>query len=207
MSGLSFTDVIEYLGTIAFAISGIRISARKNFDIYGAFVVGFVTAVGGGTTRDLLIGREVFWLNSPSFLICTFIGLLIVVVFKKYLIKLDYTFFIFDAIGLGLFTVVGIVTTLNAGYSMLLAIILGSITGSMGGVMRDVLINEVPLIFREDIYATACVFGGIVFAILYYLDVNNILIQILTILSITLLRIIVVKYKLRLPAFQGKSYN
>ena len=202
MDNASFTNIIEYLGTIAFAISGIRMAARKNFDFYGAFVVGFVTAVGGGTVRDLLIDREVFWLNSPSFLICTVIGMLVVLLFKKSLIKLEYTFFIFDAVGLGLFTVAGIVATLDSGYSMLIAIILGSITGSMGGVIRDVLINEVPLIFREDIYATACIFGGIIFAILAYLDINIIIVQIATILSVTILRILVVRYNLRFPSFK-----
>ncbi|MEG1554207.1 MAG: trimeric intracellular cation channel family protein [Rikenellaceae bacterium] len=201
---MEFTDIVEYLGTIAFAVSGIRLAARKKFDLFGAFVVGFITATGGGTVRDMLLQREVFWLSSPSFLICTVLGLVIVILFRHWLVKLEYTFFIFDAVGLGLFTVTGIVVTLEMGHSMLLAIILGTVTGSIGGVMRDVLINEVPLIFREDIYATASVFGGLIFAILTFLSVGSITIQIVTILSIILIRVLVVKYKLRLPAFSGK---
>lgn len=202
---MGFTDIIEYLGTIAFAVSGIRLAARKKFDLFGAFVVGFITAVGGGTIRDLLLHREVFWLSSPSFLICTVLGLILVVAFRRWVVKFEYTFFIFDAVGLGLFAVTGIVITLEEGYSMLLAIIMGTVTGSIGGVMRDVLINEVPLIFREDIYAMACVLGGLIFAVLRFFSVESITIQVITIISIILIRVLVVKYHLKLPAFSGKK--
>lgn len=202
---MGFTDIIEYLGTIAFAVSGIRLAARKKFDLFGAFVVGFITAVGGGTIRDLLLRREVFWLSSPSFLICTVLGLILVMAFRRWVVKFEYTFFIFDAVGLGLFAVTGIVITLEEGYSMLLAIIMGTVTGSIGGVIRDVLINEVPLIFREDIYAMACVLGGLIFAILTYFSVESITVQVITIISIILIRVLVVKYHLKLPAFSGKK--
>lgn len=202
---MGFTDIIEYLGTIAFAVSGIRLAARKKFDLFGAFVVGFITAVGGGTIRDILLHREVFWLSSPSFLICTVFGLILVVAFRRWVVKFEYTFFIFDAVGLGLFAVTGIVITLEEGYSMLLAIIMGTVTGSIGGVIRDVLINEVPLIFREDIYAMACVLGGVIFAILTFFSVESITVQVITIISIILIRVLVVKYHLKLPAFSGKK--
>lgn len=202
---MGFTDIIEYLGTIAFAVSGIRLAARKKFDLFGAFVVGFITAVGGGTIRDLLLQREVFWLSSPSFLICTVLGMILVIAFRRWVVKFEYTFFIFDAVGLGLFAVTGIVITLQEGYSMLLAIIMGTVTGSIGGVMRDVLINEVPLIFREDIYAMACVLGGLIFAILTFFSVESITVQVITIVSIILIRVLVVKYHLKLPAFSGKK--
>lgn len=202
---MGFTDIIEYLGTIAFAVSGIRLAARKKFDLFGAFVVGFITAVGGGTIRDVLLHREVFWLSSPSFLICTVFGLILVVAFRRWVVKFEYTFFIFDAVGLGLFAVTGIVITLEEGYSMLLAIIMGTVTGSIGGVIRDVLINEVPLIFREDIYAMACVLGGVIFAILTFFSVESITVQVITIISIILIRVLVVKYHLKLPAFSGKK--
>lgn len=202
---MGFTDIIEYLGTIAFAVSGIRLAARKKFDLFGAFVVGFITAVGGGTIRDVLLHREVFWLSSPSFLICTVFGLILVVAFRRWVVKFEYTFFIFDAVGLGLFAVTGIVITLEEGYSMLLAIIMGTVTGSIGGVIRDVLINEVPLIFREDIYAMACVLGGVIFAVLTFFSVESITVQVITIISIILIRVLVVKYHLKLPAFSGKK--
>lgn len=202
---MGFTDIIEYLGTIAFAVSGIRLAARKKFDLFGAFVVGFITAVGGGTIRDILLHREVFWLSSPSFLICTVFGLILVVAFRRWVVKFEYTFFIFDAVGLGLFAVTGIVITLEEGYSMLLAIIMGTVTGSIGGVIRDVLINEVPLIFREDIYAMACVLGGVIFTILTFFSVESITVQVITIISIILIRVLVVKYHLKLPAFSGKK--
>ena len=153
----SFINIIDYLGTFAFAISGIRLASAKRFDWFGAYVVGLVTAIGGGTTRDLLLGITPFWMQQPSYLIVTGIALLFVILFGKYIIRLNNTFFIFDAIGLGLFVVVGIDKSLESGFSYWIAIIMGMISGSVGGIIRDILINEVPLIFRKDIYALACV--------------------------------------------------
>ncbi|MBE9488554.1 MAG: trimeric intracellular cation channel family protein [Bacteroidetes bacterium] len=205
MKGINFTDVVEYLGTVAFAISGIRMASRKHFDYFGAFVIGFITAIGGGTVRDLLIQKEVFWLTSPSYFLCTLIGMFMVIVFKRIVIKLDYTFFIFDAAGLGLFTLTGIVVTLDAGYSMFMAIIMGTITGSVGGIIRDVLINELPLVFREDIYATASIAGGLIFACMHFFNAPYILTQIVTIISIILIRVLVVRYSWHFPSFKDNN--
>lgn len=158
-----FIFVIEMLGTVAFAISGIRLAAAKSFDWFGAYVVGLVTAIGGGTVRDVLLDIPVFWMQSSSFLIVTFIALVTVIIFRRALVKGMRTVFIFDAIGLALFVVVGIEKTLLTGYPMWVAIVMGIITGSFGGITRDILINEEPLFFRKDIYATACLAGGIVY--------------------------------------------
>ena len=154
---------IEILGTLAFAISGIRLASAKRFDWFGAYVVGFTTAIGGGTLRDLMLSLTPFWMLDSSYLVVTAFALGIVVVYGRYLIRLNNTFFIFDAIGLGLFTVVGVEKTLGAGFPLWVAVIMGTITGAAGGVLRDILINEEPLIFRKEIYALACVFGGLVY--------------------------------------------
>ena len=129
----------------------------------------------------------------------------LILVFKKIIIKLEYTFFIFDAAGLGLFTLTGIVVTLDAGYSMFMAIIMGTITGSVGGIIRDVLINELPLVFREDIYATASVMGGLIFACMRFFEAPYILTQIITIISIILIRVLVVRYSWHFPSFKDNN--
>ncbi len=162
----TFLTIIEVLGTIAFAISGRRLAAAKRFDWFGAYVVGLVTAIGGGTVRDVLLDIPVFWMLSPMYLSVTGISLLTVLIFQRLLVGGMRTLFIFDAIGLALFVVVGIEKTLVASYPMWVAIVMGIITGSFGGVTRDILLNEEPLFFRKDIYATACLAGGVAYWLL-----------------------------------------
>jgi len=204
---MNFIQLIDYAGTFAFAISGIRLASAKRFDWFGAYVVGLVTAIGGGTTRDLLLDVTPFWMLQPSYLVVTAIALISVILFGKYLIRLNNTFFIFDAIGLGLFVVVGIEKTLEANFPFWLAIIMGMITGSVGGIIRDILINEVPLIFRKDIYALACVVGGLVFFTCTHFAVSSHVTQILSAVSVILVRVLAVKYHISLPVLKGHDEN
>mgnify|MGYP000898971055 CR=1 FL=1 len=203
MFDINFTTLIDYLGTFAFAISGIRLASAKQFDWFGAYIVGLVTAIGGGTTRDLLLGITPFWMQQPSYLIVTGFALVFVLVFSRYVIRLKNTFFIFDTIGLGLFVVVGIERTLSAGFPFWVAIVMGTITGSVGGVMRDVFINVEPLIFRKDIYALACVFGGFMFLACVLMGFPEPITQVVTISSVILIRILAVKYHISLPVLKG----
>ena len=204
---MSVSSIIDYAGTFAFAISGIRLASAKRFDWFGAYVVGLVTAIGGGTTRDLLLNDTPFWMQQPSYLIVTALALISVILFGKYLIQLNNTFFIFDAIGLGLFVVVGIEKALAAGFSFWVAIIMGMISGSVGGVIRDILINELPLIFRKDIYAMACVVGGLVYFICFNSNVSPVVTQLSTAFSVILIRILAVKYHISLPVLKGHDEN
>ena len=142
-----FLLIVEIAGTIAFAISGIRLAAAKNFDWFGAYVVGLVTAIGGGTLRDVLLGTTPFWMQNGWYRGVTGLSLLFVSVFRRQWVRLNSTFFIFDTIGLALFVVIGMQKTLMFGYPVWTAIIMGTLTGAFGGVLRDILINEVPLIF------------------------------------------------------------
>ena len=137
----TFLFIIEVLGTIAFAISGIRLSAARHFDWFGAYVVGLITAIGGGTLRDVLLDIPVFWMQTPMYLAVTGISLLVVILFKRALVGGMRTLFLFDAIGLALFVVIGIQKSLACGYPMWVAIVMGVITGSFGGVVRDILVN------------------------------------------------------------------
>ena len=196
---MDFITIIDYLGTFAFAISGIRLAAAKSFDLLGAYVVGFVTAVGGGTLRDLMLDVTPFWMEQPSYVIITALALVFVAIFRKQVVRLDNTFFIFDAIGIGLFTVVGVEKSIAAGYPVWVNIIMGAITGAAGGMFRDIFINEVPLIFRKDIYALACVGGGVAYYICLWLGCSHIVVQVTAAVAVILIRVLSVKFGICLP--------
>jgi len=202
---MNFINIIDYLGTFAFAISGIRLASSKKFDWFGAYVVGLVTAIGGGTIRDVLLNVTPFWMLQPSYLIVTGFALVCVILFGKYLIRLNNTFFIFYAIGLGLFVVVGIEKSIAAHFPFWVVILMGMITGSAGGIIRDILINEVPLIFRKDIYALACVMGGIVYLVCLKFGVIPVITQIVSAGSIILTRVLAVKYHISVPVLKGQE--
>ena len=202
---IDFITFCDYAGTFAFAISGIRLASAKKFDWFGAYVVGAVTAVGGGTIRDVLLDATPFWMTQASYLIVTGLALVFVAIFRKYVIRLNNTIFIFDAIGLGLFTVVGIAKSLEYGFPIWVAIIMGTITGAFGGMLRDTLINEVPLIFRKDIYASACVMGGLIYYACQQLGLTPAMTQFIAAASVFITRAVAVRYHISLPVLQGEE--
>ncbi len=157
---VTIPHIIEFMGTFAFAISGIRHAASKRFDWFGGYVCGIAVAIGGGTIRDVMLGAIPFWMTNPIYIICTAMALLVVIVFSKYMQRLNNTWFVFDTFGLALFTIAGIQKSLEYGQPYWVAIIMGCITGAAGGVIRDVLLNNEPVIFRKEIYAIAREMGG-----------------------------------------------
>lgn len=195
----------DFIGTMAFAISGTRLASAKRFDWFGAYVVGVTTAIGGGTLRDLLLGITPFWMTNPVYFVFSAFALFWVVIFRKWLVRQNNTWFLFDTIGLALFTVTGIEKTLSADFPFWVAIIMGTMTGAAGGVMRDVLINEVPLIFRKEIYAIACVAGGLVFYLCDLLGFGMEVSAIVCGLSVVVIRILAVKYHISLPVLRGED--
>ncbi|PID67613.1 MAG: hypothetical protein CR968_05790 [Flavobacteriia bacterium] len=201
---LDFITIIDHLGTFAFALSGLRLASYKNFDLFGAYVIGLITAIGGGTTRDLLLNETPFWMTQPSYLVITGIALLGMMLFSGRLVKLKKTLFLFDAIGLGLFVVVGLEKTLDLGFPIWVAITMGMITGTVGGVIRDVLINEIPLLFRRDVYALTCIAGGIVYYIGFKMGLNNAFTGALAASSIIVFRVVAVKYHIQMPTLKSK---
>ena len=198
----TFLFIIEVLGTIAFAISGIRLAATKNFDWFGAYTVGLVTAIGGGTMRDILLDIPVFWMQTWWYLAVTALSLATVIVFRNKLVSRERILFLFDSVGLALFCVIGIQKTLATGYPMWVATIMGVITGAFGGVIRDILINEEPLVFRKDVYATACLAGALVYWVIMILGGSSLLQQITCAIVVIGLRILALKYSLQLPVLQ-----
>ncbi len=196
----TFEFILEIVATVFYAISGIRLAAVKKFDWFGAYSIGFVTAIGGGTMRDVFLGTNPFWMLDPWYAIATIAALPVVMVFRRYLVRLEGTFYIFDAIGLALFVNVGIYKTLMLGHPMWVALIMGTITGSMGGVLRDIFINEVPLVFRKEIYATACIAGGIVYWLIGLAGGSSIVQQLACAVLVIGLRFFAVKHKWAFPA-------
>lgn len=200
-----FVNWCDYLGTLAFAISGIRLAAGKGLDWFGAYVVGFVTAVGGGTIRDILLDIKPFWLIQPSYLIITGLGLLFTIIFRRQVVRLNHSLFFFDAIGLGLFVVVGVAKSYAAEFPWWVAVIMGTITGSFGGLLRDVLINETPLIFRTDFYASACVLGSVIYVLMgHYSSLPIEWVQFISAVSVLVFRVLAVVLHIQLPTFNPK---
>ncbi len=158
---------IDLVGTFVFAISGVITSIKRKVDAFGASVIGFVTALGGGTLRDLLIGSTpVGWMTNNHYLIAVGAGVLVAFFMRNKIAGWRRTMFIFDTIGIGLFTILGLEKTLQIGLSPIIALMMGTVSAVFGGVVRDVLVNRIPLIFRKEIYAMACVAGGVVYLLL-----------------------------------------
>ncbi len=197
--------IIEFLGTFAFAISGIRHAAAKHFDWFGGFVCGIAVAIGGGTIRDVMLGVTPFWMTSSVYIICTVLAQVFVIVFARSLKRIDNTWFFFDTLGLALFTIVGIQKTLDCGHPYWVAIIMGCITGAAGGVIRDVLLNNVPVIFQKEIYAMASIMGGLAYWGLIKLgcDMNIAVVVAFAIVCAT--RLLAVKYHISLPVLKGEE--
>lgn len=197
-----FLLVIDLLGTFAFAVSGAFLAMQKRLDPFGVLVLAFVTAIGGGTLRDIMIGNlPVSWLKNETATILIFSAGLVTMLFGGYLKQFTTTLFLFDALGLGLFTIIGIEIAIEKEFSAAICIALGTVTACFGGVIRDVLLNDVPMLFRKEIYALACIAGGVLYFVLRRVDLDQDLSKIICILFIFTIRVIAVKYKLSLPQF------
>lgn len=198
--------VLDILGTIAFAISGALVAMNKKMDPFGVFIIAFVTAVGGGTLRDVLIGRQpVIWMNDITYIFLIGISVFIAILFRKKLKYLNKSLFLFDTIGLGIFTITGTEIGINASFHPIISIALGTMTACFGGVIRDILCNDVPILFRKEIYATACIFGSIAFIILNNFNIDQSVVYISTSLIVITIRLVAVKYHLSLPTFYSKN--
>ncbi len=200
---MPFEDLIylfDIVGTLVFAISGVVAAVERKFDLVGAFIIGLVTALGGGTTRDLLIGSTpVGWMLSLDYLWVVISAMVLCFFFYRQLARIRKGLFIFDSIGLGLFTILGLQKALNAGLSIPIALMLGIVSAVFGGVIRDVLTNQVPLIFRKEIYALASLFGGVFYLIGIEMNFSSALNAFISIGIVILIRSLAVKYGWQSP--------
>lgn len=203
-----FSFMIEVLGTIAFAMSGSFAAMQKRLDPFGVIIIAFITSVGGGTVRDLLLDVPVFWMHDLRMCSIILITSIVSMIFKSLEKNFQVTLFIFDSFGLGLFTIIGVQKGLTAELHPLICIILGTITGCFGGIIRDILLNRIPLIFRKEIYATACIIGSAVFLLLVkYASFTYTFVQVFTILLIVAIRSLAVKYHWQMPKFYDTPNN
>jgi uncharacterized membrane protein YeiH len=193
--------IIDILGTIAFAISGVLVAFNKRMDLFGILIIAFVTAVGGGTLRDLLLGEvPVSWMTDITYSYVIIGSAIFAILLRNKINYLRTSLFLFDTIGIGLYTVIGIEKGMNAELHPLICIALGTITASFGGVIRDILCNEIPVIFRKEIYATACILGGVVYFLLVKLPIDGNLVFIISGSVVIAIRLVAVKFKIGLPS-------
>jgi uncharacterized membrane protein YeiH len=202
---LSFLEIIDIMGVAAFSISGVYAAMEKRLDIFGVLIIAFVTAMGGGTIRDLVLGNTpLFWLTDKHFGWIVFASAITAVFFRSVLRNFNKTLLVFDSLGLGLFTVVGIQVASRYGLSAVACIALGTITGCFGGILRDVLLNKIPIIFEKEIYASACIIGGVVYFLLLKTSLNKEIIDIVSISIVTIIRLLAVRFDLRLPGLYNR---
>ncbi|BAO74320.1 trimeric intracellular cation channel family protein [Winogradskyella sp. PG-2] len=196
-----FIQTIDILGTIAFAISGVLVAMNKRMDPFGVLIIAFVTAVGGGTLRDIMVGVEpVSWMRNMTFVYVIIGSAVFAVLFRKQISYLRKSLFLFDTIGIALYTLVGIETGLKAGLHPIICIALGTMTACFGGVLRDILCSEIPVIFRKEIYATACILGGLSYFLLLQFFEDRDYLFIIGGLVVIVVRILAVRFKISLPS-------
>lgn len=201
-----FYLTIDILGTIAFAISGVLVAMDKRLDLFGVFIIAFVTAVGGGTLRDMLIGNTpVAWMQDSVYTFTILGSVIFAILLQERLRYLRKSLFLFDTIGIGLYTLVGIDKGLQAELIPIMCIALGTITACFGGVIRDILCNEIPVIFRREIYATACILGGASFFLLIRLPIIDEYAFTASIIVVIGIRLLAVRYKIALPNIYRKE--
>lgn len=197
---MSLFLIIDILGTIAFAVSGALTAMNKKLDIFGIFIIAIVTALGGGTLRDVLIDAPITWMRDLTFVYVIIGATVVAVVFKKKLNYIRKSLFLFDTIGIALYTIVGVEKGIAADFPPLICIALGTMSACFGGVLRDILCSEIPIIFRKEIYATACIMGGLAYFLLLKTPLSSDVIVILSGSVVITIRLFAVVFKWSLPS-------
>lgn len=202
---LDYIFIFDIVGVVAFAISGVMIATEKQMDAFGVLIIAFVTAIGGGTLRDLLIDVPVAWLHELAYVYVVTGTTILAIIFRNKLSYLSKSLSFFDTIGLAIFTLIGLEKALNAGFHPIICIATGTMTACFGGIIRDVLVNKIPIIFHKDIYATACILGGVVYFLLHLAGISSGIISIATFLVIFLARTLAVYFNIHLPNLYKKE--
>ena len=205
---MEFIYVLDILGTFAFAISGALVASDKKFDLFGVIIIAFVTAIGGGMLRDVLINAHpINWIGDLNYLFTILAAVILTFLFKSKIAYLSKTLFLFDTVGISVFTLLGLQKGLLLDLHPIVALIMGMISAVFGGVLRDVLTNKVPLIFEKEIYASACLAGGISYLILTQFNVPKDINFIISASVIVVIRLIAVKFELQLPKINDDLFG
>ncbi|WP_347372732.1 trimeric intracellular cation channel family protein [Aequorivita sp. Q41] len=197
--------LIDILGTVAFAISGVLTALNKRLDPFGILIIAFVTAVGGGTLRDILIDVPVAWMRNLTYVYVIVGSAIFAVVFRKRLGYIRKSLFLFDTIGIALYTIVGVEKGIASGFPPVICVALGTMTACFGGVLRDILCNEIPIIFRKEIYATACILGATAYFLLHNTPLKEDFIVIISGAIVIIVRLLAVSFRLSLPNIYTKQ--
>jgi len=199
---MSLQYLLELFGTFFFAVSGALAIREHHSDLFGAGFTGFVTAIGGGTLRDMMLGSyPLVWIADINFLYAILAGVVVAYFFFNPLLRLPRTLLAFDTLGISLFTILGVEKALSLGVRPEIAAIMGMFSAIMGGVIRDTLTNETPVLFRKEIYATACLAGAVLYLVLFNFNVDRNINIIISSALILVVRLLAVRYKLALPNF------
>ena len=195
---------IDLLGVAVFAISGVLAAGRKGLDLLGVSVVAIVTAMGGGTLRDLLLDRHpIFWIADPTYLWVALGAIALTLAYLRFWLASSRALLVADALGLAFFSISGVQIALQAGHRALIAVLMGTITGVVGGVLRDILTSEIPLILRPGrLYATAAIAGAVVFVLLGKTSFSPDLAALAGMAVTATLRLLAIAYGLTLPAVE-----
>lgn len=195
--------LFDLFGVGVFAISGALAAGRKSLDLLGVVIIAVVTAVGGGTTRDVLLDRHpIFWIADPIYLYVIITSALLTIWFTRYQDPPEKALFVADAFGLAVFTIIGAQITQAIITNPIIVVIMAAITGTLGGLIRDVLTNEIPLIMRRDIYATAALAGATIYLLVQFTPLSSTINIILSIAVIIGLRLAAIQWKWHLPRFK-----
>jgi uncharacterized membrane protein YeiH len=203
---LELLPLIDFIGIAAFSISGVFAAMEKKLDVFGVFIIAFITALGGGTLRDVMIGDvPVSWMSDMNYGVIVLLSSIAAMLFTQAINNYHRILLVFDSLGLGFFTVLGMQKGINLELHPAICITLGTITACFGGVVRDISLNSIPLIFQKEIYATACILGGILYFLLLKAGVSIVPPEVICIAAIVIFRLIAVSYNWSLPAIYGKS--
>lgn len=195
--------IIDMFGTAIFAISGVLLAGRLKMDPFGVTVLASVTAIGGGTIRDMALGATpVFWINDTNYLLVIFITCILTMLIIRRPKRLPwYVLPVSDAIGLAVFVGIGVEKTLSYNADPMVAVIMGVITGCGGGIIRDVLAREVPMVLRSEVYATACILGGIVHTSALEFNIESSTAMLIGVTATLSIRLAAIRWHLSLPTF------
>lgn len=201
---MSIITVLDLIGVFVFAMSGILAASEKKLDLFGAIIIAFVTALGGGTLRDLLMNTEIGWVANTTSIYVVISAAVLTLIFRQKLKYLRKTIFLFDSMGIGIFTIIGVQKAISFDMPIEIAIILGVMTATFGGVIRDILCNEIPLIFRKEIYATACIAGALLYVSLDYFQLNEMINVFISGIFIVVIRTLSVLKNYSLPVINDR---
>ncbi|KXK36958.1 MAG: trimeric intracellular cation channel family protein [Saprospiraceae bacterium] len=196
---------LDIIGTAAFAASGALAAMRKRLDFFGIFIIACVTAVGGGTLRDILLKVDIAWMRDMNYMYASIVATIFTMMFYRTVKTNSRTLAILDSIGLGVFTIAGIEKGIAGDFVPAICIALGTMSACFGGVIRDMLSNEIPIIFHKEIYATACIIGGVVYFVLWHFDFTHQVYTFAAAMTVVSVRLLSLHFDWQLPNIYGNK--